>query len=67
MAMTVDLVILYQNLNSGNRRINGLNSSLAFVGKLVPSSGEKKMKLALSNFINIQEELQQTVLIQLTS
>lgn len=31
-------MVAYQNLNSGSRRINGLNSSSAFVGKDGPSS-----------------------------
>lgn len=37
-AISVDFVTLYQNLNSGNLRINGLNSSFAFVGRDGPSS-----------------------------
>ena len=32
----------YQNLNSGKRLMNGLNSSLAFVGREGPSSGKKE-------------------------
>lgn len=40
-AMTVDLETEYQNLNSGNRLINGRNSSLAFVGNSGPSSDSK--------------------------
>jgi len=38
MAITVDLVTEYQNLNSGSRLMNGLNSSLLLVGSSGPSS-----------------------------
>lgn len=31
------LLLRYQNLNSGTRRMNGLNSSSAAVGRLGPS------------------------------
>jgi len=41
IAITVLFVIAYQNLNSGNLLINGLNSSLAFVGNSGPSSASK--------------------------
>lgn len=34
----VDFTTEYQNLNSGNRRMNGLNSSFARVGKDGPES-----------------------------
>lgn len=37
MATTVDLVTEYQNLNSGNLLINGLNSSFDLVGNSGPS------------------------------
>lgn len=37
IAKTVDFVIEYQNLNSGNLLINGLNSSLDLVGNSGPS------------------------------
>ena len=37
-AMTVALVAEYQNLNSGNRRMNGRNSSFCLVGSSGPSS-----------------------------
>lgn len=40
-AMTVDLVTEYQNLNSGSRLMNGLNSSFDFVGSSGPSPSEK--------------------------
>jgi hypothetical protein len=44
-AMSVDFVIAYQNLNSGNLRINGRNSSLLLVGSCGPSgSSAKKME-----------------------
>lgn len=36
--ITVLFVTEYQNLNSGNRRINGRNSSLALVGNSGPLS-----------------------------
>jgi hypothetical protein len=35
---SVDFTTEYQNLNSGNRRINGRNSSFALVGKDGPES-----------------------------
>lgn len=44
MAMVVDLVIAYQNLNSGNRRMKGLNSSLLLVGSSGPSASSTKIK-----------------------
>lgn len=37
MPTTVDLVTEYQNLNSGNLLINGLNSSFDLVGNSGPS------------------------------
>lgn len=40
--MVVDLVIAYQNLNSGNRRMNGRNSSLLLVGSSGPSGSSAK-------------------------
>lgn len=44
-AITVLLLIEYQNLNSGNRLTNGLNSSFALVGSSGPfSSAEKNNK-----------------------
>lgn len=36
----VDFITEYQNLNSGNRRIKGLNSSFALVGKDGPESSK---------------------------
>lgn len=36
-AIIVDFVTEYQNLNSGNRLINGRNSSFALVGNSGPS------------------------------
>lgn len=44
MAMTVDLLTEYQNLNSGKRRIKGRNSSFARVGNSGPPSSEIKYK-----------------------
>lgn len=41
-AINVDLLTEYQNLNSGKRRINGLNSSLARVGNSGPWSSQSK-------------------------
>jgi hypothetical protein len=38
IAIVVDFVTEYQNLNSGSRRMNGLNSSFALVGSSGPSS-----------------------------
>lgn len=43
-AMRVDLVTEYQNLNSGSRRTNGRNSSLARVGNSGPPSSERNDK-----------------------
>lgn len=43
IAMVVDFVMAYQNLNSGNRLINGLNSSLLLVGNAGPSGSSAKM------------------------
>ena len=37
IAIVVDFVIAYQNLNSGSRRMNGRNSSLLRVGSAGPS------------------------------
>jgi hypothetical protein len=42
-AMVVDLVMAYQNLNSGNRRMKGLNSSLLLVGNSGPSGSSTKI------------------------
>jgi len=36
----VDFITEYQNLNSGSRRINGLNSSFARVGNDGPESSK---------------------------
>jgi hypothetical protein len=43
IAMVVDLVIAYQNLNSGNRRMKGRNSSLLLVGSSGPSGSSTKI------------------------
>lgn len=43
IAMVVDLVIAYQNLNSGSRRMNGRNSSLLLVGNAGPSGSSAKI------------------------
>lgn len=37
IAIVVDFVMAYQNLNSGNRLMNGRNSSLLLVGSSGPS------------------------------
>lgn len=37
IAKTVDFITEYQNLNSGNRLMNGLNSSFDLVGNSGPS------------------------------
>lgn len=42
-AIEVDFVIAYQNLNSGNLRMNGRNSSLLLVGSAGPSGSSAKM------------------------
>lgn len=42
IAIIVLLVIAYQNLNSGKRRINGRNSSFDLVGNSGPSSIKNK-------------------------
>lgn len=41
-AITVLLLMEYQNLNSGNRLTNGLNSSFALVGSSGPFSSATK-------------------------
>lgn len=50
----VDLITEYQNLNSGSRRINGLNSSFARVGKDGPEPSiitlKNKYYYIVSNF-----------------
>lgn len=45
IAMTVDFITEYQNLNSGNLLINGLNSSLDLVGNSGPSPSANKLLL----------------------
>lgn len=47
----VDFITEYQNLNSGNRRINGLNSSFARVGNDGPESS--KLTYNFFKFLNI--------------
>lgn len=47
----VDLITEYQNLNSGSRRINGLNSSFARVGKDGPEQSEITLKNKYNNYI----------------
>lgn len=42
-AITVLLLMEYQNLNSGNRLTNGLNSSFALVGSSGPFSSATKI------------------------
>lgn len=42
-AIVVDFVIAYQNLNSGNRLMKGLNSSLLRVGNAGSSGSSAKM------------------------
>lgn len=46
-AIVVDFVIAYQNLNSGNRRMNGRNSSLLRVGNAGPSGSSAAIKILL--------------------
>lgn len=48
IAIVVDLVIAYQNLNSGSRRMNGLNSSLLRVGSSGPSGSSTKNALVVN-------------------
>lgn len=43
IAKIVDFITEYQNLNSGNLLINGLNSSLALVGNSGPSISIKML------------------------
>lgn len=45
IAIVVDLVIAYQNLNSGNRRMKGRNSSLLLVGSSGPSGSSTKREI----------------------
>lgn len=44
------LKVMYQNLNSGKRRINGRNSSVDFVGKFGASSSSSTSDIAGSSF-----------------
>lgn len=44
MAIVVDFVMAYQNLNSGSRRMKGLNSSLLRVGNAGPSGSSAKIE-----------------------
>lgn len=44
IAIVVDFVMAYQNLNSGSRRMNGLNSSLLLVGNAGPSGSSAKIE-----------------------
>lgn len=53
IAIVVLFVMLSQNLNSGNLRINGRNSSLLRVGKLGPSSEIKKKKKIMDLLRNL--------------
>lgn len=55
IAITVDFITEYQNLNSGNLLINGLNSSLDLVGNSGPSPSIKKflLKICCENEIKI--------------
>lgn len=46
-AITVLFVTEYQNLNSGNLLINGLNSSFALIGSSGPFSSAKTFKVHL--------------------
>lgn len=43
IAIVVDFVMAYQNLNSGRRRMNGRNSSLLRVGSSGPSGSSTKI------------------------
>lgn len=47
IAIIVDFITEYQNLNSGNLLINGLNSSLDLVGNSGPSPSIKKILLKM--------------------
>ena len=50
-AIVVALVAEYQNLNSGSRRINGLNSSFWEVGSAMPSSSSSLSYSAMAGSI----------------
>lgn len=43
MAIVVDFVMAYQNLNSGNRLMKGRNSSLLLVGNAGPSGSSAEI------------------------
>lgn len=49
IAMTVLLEIAYQNLNSGNLRMNGRNSSFDLVGNSGPCSSVKILSIITIN------------------
>lgn len=55
IATIVDFITEYQNLNSGNLLINGLNSSLDLVGNSGPSPSIKKflLKICYENGVEI--------------
>lgn len=48
MATTVDFVTEYQNLNSGNLLMNGLNSSFDLVGNSGPSPSAISFQVKLT-------------------
>ena len=50
-AMAVALVAEYQNLNSGSRLMNGLNSSFCEVGSAMPSSSSSLSYSAMAGLI----------------
>lgn len=59
IAITVDFITEYQNLNSGNLLINGLNSSFDLVGNSGPSPSIKKvlLKMCCENEVEIDIEV----------
>lgn len=49
-AITVLLVTESQNLNSGSLRMNGLNSSVARVGRAGPLSSSPEIQFVICNY-----------------
>jgi len=61
MATIVDFVTEYQNLNSGNLLINGLNSSFDLVGNSGPSPSTISFKIKLNFQIQLNYRIKLNV------
>jgi len=56
-AIVVDFVIAYQNLNSGNRLMKGLNSSLLCVGNAGPSGSSAESKSNPGSILGVRKAM----------